>query len=230
MSRFLIVSTIVISLAAAPVPKTGPLPPITEKMWQDSADNLKQLGMALHNYHDVHGHFPQNVKDNKGKVLLSWRVLVLPYLEADELFKEFKLTEAWDSKHNTLLLERMPKAFAPVRVKATMGETFYLGFEGKDTIFGPGKPVGIRSITDGCSNTAMLVEAEKSVPWTKPEDLPFDASKDLPKLGGFFDGSFNMLTADGAVARVKKGFNTSIMKSIVQMSDGLVIDMESFGK
>ena len=227
MIRFIFLSA---ALGAAPVPKTDPLPPITEAMWKDSADNLKQLGLALHNYHDVNGLFPQNVNDANGKPLLSWRVHLLPYLEADELFKEFKLMESWESDHNKKLLEKMPKVFAPVRVKGQPGHTYYQGFVGKDTIFRTGKPVGINAIVDGCSNTAMLVEAEKPVPWTKPEDLPFDADKDLPKLGGFFDGSFNMLLADGSVIRVKKGFNASVMKLAIQMSDGQIIDLESLGK
>jgi hypothetical protein len=227
MAYFLAITT---ALFAAPVPKTDPLPPITEAMWKQSALNLKQLGLALHSYHDVNGHFPQNVVGKEGKPLLSWRVLLLPYLEDEELYKEFKQTEPWDSEHNQKLLEKMPKVFAPIRVKPVKGMTYYLGFDGKDAIFGTGKPVGIARITDGCSNTAMLVEAGTGVPWTKPEDLPFDSAKDLPKLGGFFDGAFNVLLADGSVSRIKKNANASIIKLMVQMNDGQVFDVEALGK
>ena len=226
----IIVFAAALALAAAPVPKTGPLPPITEKLWNDSADNLKQLGVAIHAYHDVNGLSPQNLTDGKGTTLLSWRVQLLPFLDADDLFKQFKQTEAWDSEHNKKLLEKMPKAFAPVRVKGALGETYYQGFVGRDTFFRTEKPIAFNAIADGCSNTAMLVEAEKSVPWTKPVDLPFDAAKDLPKLGGFFDGAFNMLMADGSVMRVKKGFNPVVMKLAIQIADGSVIDVESLGK
>lgn len=214
----------------APVPKTDPLPPITEAMWKQSADNLRQLGLALHNYHDVHGHFPQNIADKDGKPLLSWRVHLLPFLEAEELYKEFKQTEPWDSEHNKKLLEKMPKVFAPVRVKPLPGMTYYLGFDGKDAIFGKGKPVGIARITDGCSNTALLAESAAGVQWTKPEDLPFDAGKDLPKIGGFFDGAFNVLLADGSVSRIKKNANISVIKQMVQMNDGQIIDVDALAK
>ena len=229
MTRFIILAA-ALAVAAAPVPKTDPLPPITEKLWNDSADNLKQLAVAIHAYHDVNGHFPQNLTDGKGTPLLSWRVQLLPFLDADDLFKQFKQTEAWDSEHNKKLLEKMPKAFAPVRVKGALGETYYQGFVGRDTFFRTEKPIAFNSISDGCSNTAMLVEAEKSVPWTKPIDLSFDAAKDLPKLGGFFDGAFNMLMADGSVMRVKKGFNPVVMKLAIQIADGSVIDVESLRK
>ena len=227
MTFFLILTT---AFFAAPVPKTDPLPPITEAMWKQSAENLKHLGLALHGYHDVHGHFPQNIADKDGKPLLSWRVHLLPYLEAEGLYKEFKQSEPWDSEHNKKLLEMMPKVFAPVRVKPLPGMTYYLGFDGKDAIFGKGKPVGIVRIADGCSNTAMLVEAGVGVPWTKPEDMAFDASKDLPKLGGFFDGAFNVLLADGSVSRIKKNANASIVKLMVQMNDGQPIDIEALAK
>lgn len=217
---------------AAPVPKTDPLPPITEAMWKQSELNLKQLGLALHSYHDTFGHFPQNITDKYGKPLLSWRVLLLPNLEDEglALYKEFKQTEPWDSEHNKKLLEKMPKVFAPIRVKPLPGITYYLGFDGKDAMFGKGKPVGIARIGDGSSNTAMVVEAGTGVAWTKPEDLPFDADKDLPKLGGFFDGAFNVLLADGSVSRIKKNANASIIKLMVQMNDGQPIDIEALGK
>ena len=61
-----------------------------------SANNLKQIGLAVWSYRDAHNAFPDDIKDKNGKVLLSWRVL-LPYLEEPKLYKEFKLDEPWDS-------------------------------------------------------------------------------------------------------------------------------------
>jgi hypothetical protein len=59
---------------------------------------------------------PTDIVDKNGKVLLSWRVLLLPYLEEGALYKQLKLDEPWDSKHNKKLLEKMPKVFASPRV------------------------------------------------------------------------------------------------------------------
>ena len=95
-------------------------------------NNLKQLGLAMHNYHDANGFFPQDSVDAKtGKPLLSWRVHLLPYMEEALLYQSFKLDEPWDSEHNIKLLDKLPKVFAPTRVKAKAGETFYRGFGGK---------------------------------------------------------------------------------------------------
>ena len=76
----------------------------------NSTNNLKQIALALHNYADANrGKLPGDVLDKTGKPLLSWRVLLLPYLEQNDLYKQFKLDEPWDSKNNRPLLEKMPK-------------------------------------------------------------------------------------------------------------------------
>src|SRR5262245_44777487 len=63
-----------------------------------SSNNLKQIALALHNYHDANDHFPQDVCDANGKPILSWRVLILPYIEHENTYKLFKLDEPWNSK------------------------------------------------------------------------------------------------------------------------------------
>ncbi|HMC64014.1 MAG TPA: DUF1559 domain-containing protein, partial [Gemmataceae bacterium] len=66
-----------------------------------STKNLRLLGIAMHNYHDSIGHLPPAaLRDKKGKPLLSWRVALLPYVEEEKLYKEFRLDEPWDSTHN----------------------------------------------------------------------------------------------------------------------------------
>ena len=67
-----------------------------------------------------------------------------------------------------------------------------------------------------------MVEAGEPVVWTKPDDLPFDEKKDLPKLGGLFDGEFHVLTADGAVHRAKKDFDPTTLKSMITRMGGEV--------
>src|SRR5688500_9677116 len=82
-------------------PEPSRWPKTTAADRQRSANNLKMIGLAFHNYHDVNGAFPGvAIRDGKGKALLSWRVAVLPYLKEDKLYREFKLEEPWDSKHN----------------------------------------------------------------------------------------------------------------------------------
>src|SRR4051794_35047430 len=75
--------------------------------------NLRQIGLAMHNYHDRHGQFPAiAVFDDRGRPLLSWRVTVLPFMGQGPLYQKFRLNEPWDSPHNKALLGEMPMEFA----------------------------------------------------------------------------------------------------------------------
>jgi hypothetical protein len=176
-----------------------------------SADSLKKLLIAFHNYADAHGELPPAVVVGPdGKPLYSWRVLLLPYLGEKKLFEQFKLDEAWDGPNNKKLLAKMPKVFNPVAGEAQKShKTFYQVFVGPETPFtGRVKNKGPRfpaSFPDGTSNTYLVVEAGAAVPWTAPRDLPYDGKKPLPKLGGLFPDGFHAATADGAVRFYKKG-------------------------
>jgi RNA polymerase sigma factor (sigma-70 family) len=107
--------------------------------------NLKKLGLAMHNSHDTYGHFPlAATTDKKGKALLSWRVELLPYLEENNLYMQFKRDEPWDSPHNKKLLSKMPAVFAPPGVKTRQPySTFYQVFVSARSRAGGGQPAGM---------------------------------------------------------------------------------------
>jgi hypothetical protein len=74
-------------------------------------NNIKQIMLAMHNYHSANNSFPRDITDKDGKPLLSWRVAILPYIEQAELYNKFKLDEPWDSPHKKELLKEMPTSF-----------------------------------------------------------------------------------------------------------------------
>jgi hypothetical protein len=92
------------------------------------ANNLKQIGIALHNYHATNGKLPANVYGPKGELLLSWRVHLLPYIEQGNLYNQFKMDEAWDGPNNKKLIELMPKVFEVAGRDAPKGRTYYQAF------------------------------------------------------------------------------------------------------
>jgi hypothetical protein len=191
-----------------------------------SANNLKQIALAMHNFHDTYGAFPPHAIYGKdGKALLSWRVQILPFIEQDNLYKQFHLDEPWDSPHNKKLLEVMPKVFAvPVDEKAVKAhETHYLGFVGKGAFFTGKKGIRIADILDGTSNTILVVEAAKSVPWTKPDDLPFEAGKPLPKLGAFWPNGFQAAFCDGSVRMLRKTISEKTLRAAITINGGEVL-------
>jgi hypothetical protein len=199
--------------------------------------NLKMIGLALHNYHDANGHFPGTASvDKDGKPLLSWRVALLPYLEQAPLFNEFKLDEPWDSPHNKPLLERMPAVFEMPSAKAEPGMTFYRGFSGPDAFFDPAMKAGVNmaTITDGTSNTIGIVEAREAVPWTQPDnEIPFDSknrTESVAKgaLGGHNSNGFNALLLDGSVRFLKDSLNPMTLNALITRSGGEVISTDAF--
>jgi uncharacterized protein (TIGR03067 family) len=193
---------------------------------EQSRNNLRQLANALIDHADAHkGLLSPAITDKQGKPLLSWRVAVLPYLEEEALYRQFKLDEPWDNPHNKKLLPRMPKVYAPVRgnTKETHS-TYYQTFVGPGALFEPGKqlrfPVGI---SDGTSNTILLAEAREAVPWTKPVDLPYDPRRPLPKLGGHFPDGFLVGMADGWVQWVHRGFNERDLRAAITPAGGEIL-------
>ncbi|MCL6503895.1 MAG: DUF1559 domain-containing protein [Pirellulales bacterium] len=180
-----------------------------------SSENLKQIGLAMHNYHDVHGHFPPAVLIGPdGKTPHSWRIALLPYLGQDALHQQYRFDEPWDSQANLKVLAQMPEVFRAVD-DPTSTATNYFVLTGPDTVFG--KPGGTKylDIIDGTSNTLMLVEAAADVPWTKPEDLPYDAQQPLPKLGGVFNEGFHVALCDGSVRFIPASVEARVLHAMI---------------
>ncbi len=187
-------------------------------------NNLKQLALAAHNYHDTHNTFPpQALRDANGKKLLSWRVLLLPYLEQGGLYEQFHLDEPWDSEHNRKLIEKMPAVFAcPSADLTKRGMTTYLAPVGKGTVFGGKEGTSIRAITDGTSATILFVEVDPqhAVIWTKPDDLAIDWDNVRRGLAKHHSGGFNAVFCDGAVHFLSGEVPVETLKRLLQMNDG----------
>jgi uncharacterized protein DUF1559 len=191
-------------------------------------NNLHQMAIAMVNYADtMRGQLPAHAIYSKdGKPLLSWRVMILPYIEQQNLYNQFHLNEPWDSEHNKKLLARMPVVYASPQHDRAVKEhsTYYQGFYGKSAFF-EGKQ-GLRfpaAFTDGTSNTIMIVEASKAVPWTKPEDIPFDPAQPLPKLGPPGVSYFLAAMCDGSVRTISHSITKETLRSAITRDGGEIL-------
>jgi hypothetical protein len=189
-----------------------------------STNNLKQLALAMHAYLDVYKTFPAHaIYDKQGRPLLSWRVAVLPFIEQQNLYQQFHLDEPWDSEHNKKLIARMPRILRSPLSNAAPGKTTYLVPVGKDTVFPPGpKGIQIRDITDGTSNTIMIVEADDdhAVTWTRPDDLNYNPQQPLKGLGGKVAGQFIAAFADGSVRIITRTINLNSLRALFTRNAG----------
>lgn len=188
-----------------------------------SMNNMKQIALAMHNHHDTYRAFPaQAITDKGGKPLLSWRVKLLPFLEQQGLYEQFHLDEPWDSPHNKPLLEQMPSVYARPNSEAGPGMTNYLAPVGDGTMWSTKKGVKMSDITDGTSNTIMIVEVDDkaAVPWTKPQDWQFNPNDPMQGLGTTRPNGFLVGLVDGSVRMVEKSIDPDVLKALMTMAGG----------
>lgn len=193
-------------------------------------NNLKQIGLAFHVYHDHHNTFPPAYSASKdGKPLLSWRVHILPFINQEELYKQFHLEEPWDSPHNVALLKSIPMIYVCTEDASLFkeGKTTYLAPVGPGLAMTGAAGAPVRSITDGLSNTIFVIDASPSiaVPWTKPADwepanpiAPADLESSHPN-------GFHALFADGVVRFLETTIDSKLLRALVTPSGGEVVTL-----
>lgn len=199
-----------------------------------SSNNLKQIGLACHNYNDTYNEFPNNSYGPDGKPLLSWRVHILPFVEQDNLYKLFQLDEPWDSPNNIRLLSQMPEIYRhpQVGVRGQETKTAYRGFSSPGAVFehkpgdgqrrAPDNRLSVEKFKDGTSDTILVVEAADAVEWTKPDDLDASPDKPFPAMGNYYRGDvFLILRADAQVTSLRsKKVPESTLRALVTHSGG----------
>lgn len=185
-----------------------------------SQKNLKEIALGFHNYASKNGdNLPHDITDKDGKPLLSWRVAILPYIDEEELFKEFKLDEPWDSEHNKKALTKMPEIYRIGFGGKNATKTYYQVFSGPGAPFERGKTFSIL-IPDGTSNTLAAVEAGPPVEWTKPADIAYDSKKPFRKLELPFKNVFSVAFLDGSTWSMKPNLDESILRLLIEHDDG----------
>ena len=140
-------------------------------------NNMRQLALALRNYHDDHGSLPPAYTvDDDGRRLHSWRTLILPYLDRNDVYQSLHLDEPWDSPHNRefaklgMSVMSCPSDGSVNDVAPQM--TPYLAIVGPETAFPDGDSVSLDDITDDPTKTLLIVEvADSGILWMEPRDL-----------------------------------------------------------
>ncbi len=184
-----------------------------------SVNNLKQIAIALHSFHDDYQYFPSDgAAPLSVPSKLSWRVQILPYLEQQRLYDQFHHDEPWDSPHNLKLLPLMPNIYLDPRFQSRQdlatGLTYYRGFAGPGGVLGANPPVSL-ALGDNvgfAANTLMAIEAGDSVPWTKPEDPDFNESS---PFGGPKRVKFVAVFVDGHVQTLPQDFDREMIRRMM---------------
>lgn len=174
-------------------------------------NNLKQIGLALHNYHDRVKCFPPAyIVGRDGKRWHSWRVMLLPYLDYKDLYKKYRFDEPWDGPNNRKLWNQCPPVFRCNQIHtADPSSTNYVAVVGQRTMWPDARPTRFTDIKDGSANTIAVVEIETSVPWLAPIDLTEEEAMSNPWENSRIrvhrhDDHQNALMADGSIKVLSK--------------------------
>ncbi len=189
-----------------------------------STNQLKQMGIAFHNFASAYRKFPASasmaregaigVNDESELKPFSWRVAILPFIEQQELFEQYRFDEPWDSEANSKLLAKMPSVYRrpDASEDQPVGHANYQGIANGASALGIDDGVKFKDIRDGTSNTLLILETKSSVPWTKPQDL-----SELPEFAG--DAVLRYLMADGAV-RTMAPVDEEKLKALITRDGG----------
>jgi prepilin-type processing-associated H-X9-DG protein len=198
---------------------------------------MKQIMLAMHNYHSVHGEFPPAfIADADGKPMHSWRVLILPYIEQQSLYNSYDFSKPWDSPENLAIAPFIPPVYrSSGETSPNAQQTSYVMFVGPGTAnTGQGK-ITLGDIKDGSSNTICIIEtASSGIDWTQPRDL--DAAQldfvirnmnraevEAGQINAVFPGGVNAGFFDGSVQFLPDTTSPAVLRDLVNPADGKAV-------
>lgn len=189
------------------------------------SNNLKQIALAMHNYHDVYKAFPPAYTvDENERPLHSWRTLLLPYLDQVALYQKIDLTKPWDDPVNQLVASTVVPVYSCVSTPSAVNpNTVYQVVVDPSGIFTGAAATTLREITDGTSNTLLVVEVPhaQAVPWMSPTDC--DLPTFLKLAQGQHAGRNNVAFADGSVQFFLDDMTAENRAALVSKQGGEVV-------
>jgi len=196
------------------------------------SNNLKQIALAMHNYHDTYKAFPPAYTvDAEGNKLHSWRTLILPFLDSGTLYERIDLNSPWDSPENSQY-SQLPSPVVyrcPSSNDVNQAGTNYMAIVGPGTIMEGAQPVGMRDITDGTANTILVVEVVgTSTNWMEPTDLDLETMQMVinggaGEMGSRHPGGIMVAYADGSVHFLAETIDRNLLKILVTRNDGQAV-------
>jgi hypothetical protein len=180
-------------------------------------NNLKQIGLAMHSYNDVHGVFPAAAL---GSPPVSWRITLLPYLENAAVAEQYDRDEAWDRTPNVALQRKRVQPYeCPSRPSQYDSQgrflTSYIVPTLPGAIFDAASGTPISEIKDGTSNTLLTMEAcGTEIIWTDPRDVDSSNGEVLVNGPGPVKGRSNSMISSWHLAGAQVGFSDGSVRFV----------------
>lgn len=215
-------------------------------------NNAKQIALALHNYHDEHGCFPPAYVANKnGQPMHSWRTLLLPSIEENNLYNLYNFNEPWDGPQNIKLANTPITSFhcpSSNNTKNLNSRSDYIAVTGPGTIWPGNQGTRLEDITDGPSNTILLVElANSDIRWIEPRDITIERvlekssgeNATVPTSNHFTNSSYffkslpvagHIAMANGSIRQLQRHPSTKDLAAMLSINGGESISIDSLIK
>jgi prepilin-type processing-associated H-X9-DG protein len=195
------------------------------------SNNLKQIGIALQNYHDVHKTFPPAYTvDANGNKMHSWRVLILPFIDdsiSHNVAENYHFDEPWDSPNNQRLGAVAPSIFNCPSSMDDGPTTNYVAVVGEETVWPGDRPLGIRAIRDGTSRTIQVVETiDSGIHWMEPRDLSFAEAEQ--GLRSRHPGGSNAVFADSHVQFLPNDIPPAVLRAMLTREGQESVDVSAW--
>jgi prepilin-type processing-associated H-X9-DG protein len=191
--------------------------------------NLCQIKLALHNYHETYDTLPPAyIADANGKPVHSWRMLIMPFMEQSGIFNQYNFNEPWNGPNNIKLVDCMPSNLTcPSRSSSSPTLTSYVVVTGPKTMFPGATSVKFADVTDGLSNTLMVVEvANVNIPWTAPWDLDVRTmsfqinDRKRPAISSKHPGGANVVFGDASTRFLRESISPGNLRALITISGG----------
>lgn len=192
--------------------------------WSQCRNNLKQIGLALHQYADQYGALPPAYTvDAEGRPMHSWRTLILPYVDQAALYNSIDLTKPWDDPANEAAREAYPPIYICPSAFRKRNHTVYLANVAAGGCFRAGEPRRLAEITDGLSQTLMVIEvpADKAVHWMSPKDADEELILAIGvDLKPHHPGGMHVVLCDGSARFIADTIPVETRRALITIAAG----------
>jgi hypothetical protein len=192
----------------------------------NSVNNLKQIGLGMHNYHDAHKEFPPGGTFNEyGEMQHSWETMILPHMEYDNLKPNMRLP--WNHPENAEVFKTSISEFCnPSETGPDKDENGYglSHYAANSHVFRDNYAVRPKDVTDGTAYTIMAGEATANFkPWGHPINWR-DPSGPLAQSPDGFGGSHPSVTVflmmDGSARSIRNDADPKILRALSTPASG----------
>ncbi len=200
-----------------------------------STNHLKEIGLALHNYHQAHRSFPPGgTFDGNGQPLHGWQAMLLPFLEQQRLYDRIDFSVPWDHPGNAEVYRtEIPGFLYPSRLDTRDRRGYALSFyAGNADVLGGDVARKESDLKDGTSSTFMAGEAAGEFqPWGYPanwRDPALGINRSPPGFGGPSPVGACFLFADGTVHFLKNTIDPRVFRALSTPAGGEKVSAEEY--